>query len=256
MQHHSDIVPAYTDAPRPPRLGRPPFWMVALGLIVLVGSWLPLVLAARARSSVSPLPRVSIIQDMAIQPKYREQQTSEVFADGRADRPDVLGTVARGKLHDDDNYELGYTMGVDDKTGKPAARFLEAFPQQVRVDDALLHRGQERFNIYCSACHGLDGQGHGPVNERAAELMQEDPPKAKWTPAANLTSDQVKARPTGHIYNTINVGIRSMPAYGAQVPPADRWAIVAYVRALQLTRDVPAKMVPDDMKEKLKAARK
>ncbi|HSU69364.1 MAG TPA: cytochrome c [Tepidisphaeraceae bacterium] len=246
-QHHSDTIPPYTDAPRPPRMPRPAFWMISLALIFVVGSWLPLVLAARARSSVSQQPRIALVQDMGVQPKYREQQSSLIFADGRADRPEIIGTVARGKLHADDHFYLGYEMVTDAATTNPAApRFFDTFPKQVKVDEALLHRGQERFNIYCSACHGLDGKGHGPVNERALELMNEDPNKAKWTQVADVTSDPIKARPVGHIYNTINVGIRSMPGYGTQVPAADRWAIVSYVRALQQARNVSKSQVPAD----------
>lgn len=256
QQHHSDVPPAYTSGPKPPKIGRPPFWMIALALIFVVASWLPLVMFAMAKASLSTQPRVQFLQDMGIQPKYREQETSDIFADGRADRPVIEGTVARGQLHADSEYYLGYTMGKDPKTGKPAAQFLDGFPKEVTVDDALLHRGQQRFNIYCSACHGYDGQGHGAVNERATALMAEDPPKARWTPAANLTSDVVRGRPNGHIYNTINVGIRNMPPYGPQVPPADRWAIVAYVRALQLTYDAPSRILPDDVKERAKAAGK
>jgi mono/diheme cytochrome c family protein len=227
--------------------------MIAIGLIFVVGSWLPLVIFARARASISTQPRVQFAQDMGVQPKYREQQTSEIFADGRADRPRILGTVAHGQLHDDDHFYVGYTMGMDPKTDKPAATFFDTFPDKVKVNEAFLKRGQERFNIYCSVCHGLDGQGHGSVNERGLDLQGQG--FAKWTQAADLTADTIKARPAGHIFNTINVGIRSMPSYGAQVPPADRWAIVAYVRALQQARSVPGKAVPDDVKDRiLKAA--
>lgn len=257
QQHHSDILPAYTTAPRPPKLGKPPFWMIAAALIVVVGSWLPLVLFARAKAANSTQPRVQLVQDMGVQPKAREQQASDLFADGRADRPDILGTVARGQLNDDDQYFLGYQMGFDEKTGKPAPKFFDTLPKQVKVDEALLKRGQQRFNIYCSACHGLDGRGHGSVNERAMELNAEETPRAlKWVQAADLTSDPVKARPDGHIYNTINVGIRSMPAYGPVVPPADRWAIVAYVRALQLSTDASSRILPDDIKARARAATK
>jgi mono/diheme cytochrome c family protein len=256
QQHHSDVPPAYTSGPRPPKIGRPPFWMMAIALIGVVGSWLPLVLFARAKAALSTQPRVAMVQDMGVQPKYREQQSSEIFADGRADRPVIEGTVARGELHEDTAYYLGYTMETDAKTGKPAAKFLDSFPEQVTVDDALLKRGQQRFNIYCSVCHGLDGQGNGPVNARALELQNDDPRNAHWTQVANLTSDLVRSRPDGHIYNTINVGIRNMPPYGPQVPTADRWAIVAYVRALQLTYDAPSKILPDDIKDRAKAATK
>jgi len=254
QQHHSDIPPEYTTDPRSPKLGTPPFWMIALALIFVVASWLPLVIFARARAAISNLPRISIFQDMGIQPKFREQQSSEIFADGRADRPEVLGTVARGELHDDDHFYLGYSEATDPKTGKPAANFFDTFPDKLKVTEALMARGQQRFNIYCSVCHGLDGQGHGPVNERALELQSMDPPGAKWTQVADLTSDTVRARPVGHIYNTINVGIRSMPSYGTQIPADDRWAIVAYVRALQQSRNVPSKDVPDEIKARISNA--
>jgi mono/diheme cytochrome c family protein len=254
QQHHSDIPPSFTDAPRPPKLGPIPFWMIALGLISVVGSWLPLVLFARAKAAVTTQPPVHFIQDMGIQPKYREQQSSEIFADGRADRPRILGTVARGQLEEDDHFYRGYAMATDEKTGKPAPKFFDDFPSQVKVDDKLMARGRERFNIYCSVCHGLDGLGNGPVNQRGLELQNDS--HGTWVQAANLTVDPAKSRPAGHIFNTINVGIRNMPGYGAQVGPEDRWAIVAYVRALQLSKDVPSRLVPDDLKTKLKAAAK
>jgi mono/diheme cytochrome c family protein len=223
-------VPAVTYAPREPRLRRPPFWAIALAVIFLVGSWVPLVLFARARVQRSEEPRISLVQDMGSQPKYREQQTSELFADDRADRPHVVGTIAVGGLQEDDHYFRGYSMPAG---GKGPAKFLEGFPQQVKLDEALLKRGQERFNIYCSACHGLDGSGKGPVEIRSEELGS--PLNAK-----SLHEDAVRSRPDGHIFNTITNGIRNMPSYSAQVPVGDRWAIVAYVRALQVSQNAPA----------------
>jgi mono/diheme cytochrome c family protein len=253
MRDTQENIPAYTLDPKPPRLGRVPTWMISGGLILVVGSWVPLVLFARARASTSNLPRVQFMQDMGTQPKYREQQSSEVFADGRADRPVIEGTVARGHLDEDDHYFRGYgqTVGAD---GKPQVKFFEGFPQQVKLDMALLKRGQERFNIYCSVCHGLDGYGHGATNERALEL-QRNARGTAWTQAADLTKDPVKSRPEGHIYNTINVGIRNMPPYGPQIPVHDRWAIVAYLRALQLSTDVPSRDVPPEVIDAAKASR-
>jgi mono/diheme cytochrome c family protein len=223
-------VPAVTYAPREPHLRRPPFWAIALAVIGLVGSWVPLVLFARARVQRSEEPRISIVQDMGSQPKYREQQTSDLFADARADRPHVVGTIAVGGLEEDDHYFRGYSMPAG---GKGPANFLAGFPQQVTLDAKLLQRGQERFNIYCSACHGLDGYGKGPVELRSEEL---------GTPlnAKSLHEDVVRARPDGHIFNTITNGIRTMPSYSAQIPVYDRWAIVAYVRALQVSQNAPA----------------
>jgi mono/diheme cytochrome c family protein len=235
-------IPAVTYAPRPPRLPKPPFWMISIALVSVVASWVPLVIFARARVINSDAPRVSFVQDMGTQPKFREQQTNDLFADGRADRLPIPGTVARGQLEEDDHYYRGYTR-VGGTPAKPEFKFYDVFPEDVKVNEALVQRGRQRFNIYCSACHGYDGHGHGAVNERASELqqLQQDSKDTTWTPAADLTSGLVPSRPVGHIFNTINVGIRTMPGYGAQVPVADRWAIVAYVRALQLSENAPSK---------------
>lgn len=227
-------VPPVTYAPREPRLRRPPFPAIAIAIVAVVGSWVPLVLFARGRVSKSEHPRVQLAQDMGTQPKYREQQTSELFVDGRADRPHVVGTVARGKAFDDDHLYRGYTMTeAGGQGGKPQVKFFDDFPSQVKVDEALMHRGRERYTIYCSACHGHDGYGKGMVSTRADEIGMP-------INAASFHTDVVRGRPNGHIFNTITNGIRNMPAYAAQIPVEDRWAIVAYVRALELSQNAPA----------------
>ncbi len=227
-----------------PRLGRPPFWMVALALIFTVATWLPLAIIARARVSTMTEPRIQIMQDMGIQPKFREQMTNSLFADDRAMRPKVPGTVARGSLEEDNNYYRGFVRRNDGK-GKWTVVFADSLPAKMsdspRKMRALLLRGQERFNIYCYVCHGYDGSGHGPVNQRALELKSIDtdashPIGVNWTPAAQLTADTIRVQPDGKIFNTITNGIRSMPSYGSQISVEDRWAIVAYVRALQLSQ--------------------
>jgi mono/diheme cytochrome c family protein len=224
-------VPPVTYAPREPALRRPPFWFIAGGLILVVLSWVPLVLFARSRVSTSDEPRIQLAQDMGTQPKFREQQTNPLFLDGRADRPTVVGTVAYGKLQDDDHFYHGFTAnpGPD---GKPQVKFFDDFPQQIQVDQRLLARGQERFNIYCYVCHGYDGTGRGPVAVRSDEIQMS-------INAASFHTDVVRGRPNGHIFNTITNGIRNMPGYAAQIPVEDRWAIVAYVRALQLSQNAP-----------------
>jgi mono/diheme cytochrome c family protein len=227
------------------RLKRPPFWMIAIFLIAVVVSWLPLVVAARRRVQTSPDPRIQIMQDMGSQPRYRAQQPSLVFADGRADRPPIPGTVARGQLAADDHYYRGFSTTTTG--GKTQVNFFNGFPKEVTVNDHLLARGQERFTIYCSPCHGVDGSGHGMVNERATELQE-----PKWVPAASLHRDVVKGRPDGHIFNTITNGIRNMPGYGSQVSVPDRWAIVAYIRALQLSQDAPSSALPPEKLQTLK----
>ena len=227
-------VPEVTYAPRVPRLRRPPFMFIALGVMLVVASWVPLVLFAKARVERSEEPRISLVQDMGTQPKFREQTTNDLFADNRADRPRVEGTIARGDLQEDDHYYRGYssTTAAD---GKKQVKFFDTFPENVKVTEALLKRGQARFNIYCTACHGYDGYGKGPVEVRSEHLGS--PLNAK-----SLHDDSVRARPVGHIFNTITNGIRNMPSYSAQVPVEDRWAIVAYVRALELSQNAPASM--------------
>lgn len=245
MAHETDPnIPGQspaTSSPRPPRLGRPPFLMIAVGLVSVVASWVPLVMFARARTVAGAEPRVQFLQDMGTQPRFSVQQSNDLFADGRADRLPVPGTIARGQLEEDDHYFRGYVMDGG------APKFFTDFPDQIqsKLDVSFIRRGQARFEIYCSPCHGLDGHGHGAVNERAVELSRDPNNHTAWTPAADLTSNNVQNRTVGHIYNTINVGIRSMPSYGAQIPVEDRWAIVSYVRALQENATVaPAPAAP------------
>jgi mono/diheme cytochrome c family protein len=112
----------------------------------------------------------------------------------------------------------------------------------VSVTSELMRRGRERYDVFCSPCHGLAGYGDGPVSKRAESLQE-----GTWTPPASFHTDLVRGRPAGHLYNSIANGIRNMPAYGAQIPVDDRWAIVAYIRALQRSQysnveDVPAEL--------------
>jgi mono/diheme cytochrome c family protein len=235
-----------------PRLPRPPFWMISFALISIVATWLPLALIARARESTTTSPRIHIIQDMGIQPKFREQMTNPLFADDRAMRPRIPGTVAQNDLDVDANFDHGFTRGAD---GKPVFASIPAqFTQSPEALQALMHRGQQRFNIYCYVCHGYDGSGRGPVNQRALELKADDPDNnfgISWTQAQNLTVDTIRAEPDGKIFNTITNGIRSMPSYASQIPPEDRWAIVAYVRALQLSQNAPMSILTPEQQSAL-----
>jgi mono/diheme cytochrome c family protein len=227
----------------PRELPRPPFFMIAIFLILVVATWIPLVVIARSRVTRSDSPRIHLMQDMASQPKYRAQDPTDVFADGRAMRLPIPGTVARGKLEEDDQFYRGFSRTLDTASGRYQVKFFDSLPQQVELSPALLKRGQERFNIYCAVCHGEDGYGNGPINNRAVQKQE-----PKWVPAANLHSDIVRGRQNGHLFNTITNGIRNMPGYAAQIPTQDRWAIVAYLRALQLSQHAPATAV---LKEKL-----
>jgi mono/diheme cytochrome c family protein len=229
------------------RQSPPPRWLVAAVVIGIPASWLPIMFFARARVSSTTEPRVLFVQDMGKQPKYREQMSNDLFADGRADRPKIFGTVARGQLEADGHYYRGFEQKWDPKTNKYEVTFYNEFPKQVRITAELLQRGQDRFNIYCAVCHGQDGYGDGPVNARAVELQE-----PKWVPAASLHSDAVRNRPLGHVFNTITNGIRNMPPYGPQIPVEDRWAIVAYVKALQLSQNAPARVVAPERLETIR----
>ncbi len=228
-------------------LPRPPFFMIGAFLILTVATWIPLVVIARARVGHSTDSRLHLTQDMDAQPKLKTQQAAEIFADGRELRLPIEGTIARGHLDEDDHYFRGYRSVINPGTGKTEVTFFDGLPPQVQLTPALLKRGQERFEIYCGVCHGNDGYGNGPVNARAIQRQE-----AKWVPPANLHTDLVRGRPDGHIFNTITNGIRNMAAYGPQIPVEDRWAIVAYVRALELSQQTPARLLPAERVNELK----
>jgi len=201
-------------------------------LILATLSLVPMAVLLKARQSVKTQPRIQVVYDMDHQSKYKTQATNELFADGRAMRLPPNGSVARGQLNTDDLLNYGLVAGSD-------TTFADTFP--VAVDSTLLARGQGRFDIYCAVCHGASGLGNGPVSRRAEELKE-----VSWTPPTDLTSQVVVDRPAGHLYNTITNGIRNMPAYGPQITVKDRWAIVAYLRALQRARAATLDDVPEN----------
>ncbi|MFN7999098.1 MAG: cytochrome c [Bryobacteraceae bacterium] len=159
-------------------------------------------------------------QDMQDQPKYIPLRPSSFFADSRSARPLVEGTVARGHLDADTAF---FTGKLNDKP-------VEAFPFPITRE--VLQRGQQRFNVYCSPCHSRVGDGNGMIVQRGY----------KRPPSYHI--DRLRQVPVGYIFDVITNGFGAMPDYAAQVPPADRWAIVAYVRALQYSQDAPVKDVP------------
>ena len=212
-----------------------PRWFAYAAAIVIAVALVPFALIARARATTSTSPRVQIIRDMARQPKFKMQATDPLFADGRAMRPAVAGTVARGALRDDAAFW----------EGRDTSGWVTTFP--VPVTTELMRRGQERYDIYCAPCHGLSGYGDGPVAKRADALQE-----GTWTPPSSYHTDLVRSRPVGHLFNTITNGIRNMPSYGAQIPAADRWAIVAYVRALQRSQDATLADVPPALQRQIR----
>lgn len=162
-------------------------------------------------------------QDMALQPKQRPLSPSDFFGDQRSERPLVKGTVYRGQLEDD---------------ALEAAKDSDVFP--LPVTQELLERGRERYNIFCSPCHGLTGDGDGMVAVRGF----------RHPPSYHM--DRLRQAPVGYFYDAISHGFGVMPEYSTQVPPRDRWAIIAYLRALQLSRNAPASALPAELRERLK----
>ena len=201
-------------------------------IVVIFLAMIPPAVIAWARAVNSSQPRIHLIQDMDNQPKFRAQHANALFADGRAMRPPITGTVARGGLNEDDHYYRGISNG----------QWAATFPPQVAVTMDLLQRGRERFNIYCQPCHGLAGYGDGMVNRRAMLLMNLGVNGTTWVQPKSVHEQQIREQPVGQYFNTITNGVRNMPAYGPQIPVADRWAIVAYVRALQRSQNAR----PDD----------
>jgi mono/diheme cytochrome c family protein len=196
------------------------------GCIALI----PPLVFARMRATPSPNRPIHIFWDMDFQPKFKAQAPNPLFADGRAMRPPVQGSVARGESYVDTHMFEGVVDG----------QWATALPTSVKLDQATLERGQQRFNIYCSACHGYAGYGDGAVNQRAMELVSNvnGPVNGtQWVAAKSLHDETTRHQPMGQLFNTITHGIRNMAGYGAQISVDDRWAIAAYVKALQFSQD-------------------
>jgi len=203
-------------------------------VILIVLAMIPPALIARQRAVKFASPPIHYIQDMDNQHKFRAQSENPLFLDRRAARLPVPGTVAVGKLRDDDHLERGV---VNDA-------WATAFPQEITVDLALLTRGQERFEIYCTPCHGAAGYGDGMVNQRAMELLNRGINGTQWVQPKSLHEVALREQPIGQIFNSITNGVRTMPAYGSQITVEDRWAIVAYIRALQKSQHADASDLP------------
>lgn len=204
-------------------------WAIPIAILLATVGAVPLGMIAKARVSLSKKPRLHGWKDMDIQPMHNKQGESELFPDGRLMRPPVPGTVARGEDFLDTHYWQGRTPGADGQLG-----WASTYPAQVEVDMDLLRRGQERYEIYCSMCHGYAGQGDGMVHQRVTQRkLAGVEGYSDWAAPASYHTDAVKAQTVGELFNTISNGKNNMAGYRAQIPAADRWAIVAYVRALQ-----------------------
>lgn len=251
--------------PKPPKLPSIPRWVLYVLVIGVVASWIPLALIALSRSMPSSKPRVHVFMDMDNQPKYKAQATHPLYVDGRAMREPVEGTVARGEARTDDHYWRGYRtdenlepvqVTVTDAQGNQIEQpdWFDSLPEEIELDEELLRRGQERFNIYCAVCHGEAGYGDGPVQRRVNELNEQygaGTVTPSWVQPRDLHSDRVRDMADGAIYNTITNGVGTMYGYASQIPVEDRWAIVAYIRALQLSQNAPADRLPPGLRQSL-----
>ena len=167
---------------------------------------------------------------MDTDPKYEAMEPSSFFSDGQSARLPVPGTVARGELKLDTAYYQG----------RSGDSFVDSFPAP--VTKAVLERGQQRFNIFCSPCHGRLGDGNGVIVQRGMRGP------------VNFHEDRFKRTPAGYFFQVITNGRGGMYPYGYRIPPDDRWAIVAYIRALQLSQDATLNDVPPEARSELDAS--
>ncbi|MFK8113842.1 MAG: quinol:electron acceptor oxidoreductase subunit ActD [Rubripirellula sp.] len=257
-----------------------PRWFFTIWGLVAALSIIPLLIVLKMRVTNSTSPRFHIFYDMDFSPAKDAQQGSSLFADGRAMRADVPGTVARGETGGDMDFLTGINMEElaqvdgpradrlvaavmnpqeqkDDeqapKAAAPAPSVMDTTPwlkeNPLEVNLELVERGEKYFGIYCSVCHGMNGGGNGLVNRRAQKILA-----ATWIPPSSLHSDTLTADkyPDGKLFSTISNGIRKMPGYAGQIKTRDRWAIVAYVRALQKSQNASLDLVPADKRDELK----
>ncbi len=164
---------------------------------------------------------------MHVQPKYKPLAPTSFFDDGRSERPVVPGTVARGHLQIDEQLY----------TGKANGALAETFPFPITRED--LARGRERFNIFCSPCHGRLGDGQGMIVQRG------------FPPPPSYHQDRLRQAPVGHFFDVITNGYGRMYSYASRVSPQDRWRIIAYIRALQLSQHATINDVPEEERGRL-----
>jgi mono/diheme cytochrome c family protein len=170
-------------------------------------------------------------QKMGQQPRYDSLEPSGFFADGMSARPRIAGTVARGELSSDPYFETGMIGG------QPG----DGFPMAVTAE--VMDRGESRFNIYCAQCHGRLGDGNGMIPSRGYRR----PP--------SFHTETLRTAKAGHFFDVMTNGFGAMPPYKTMIPPSDRWAIAAYIRALQLSQGATMADVPAEAQAPLGGAR-
>ncbi len=204
----------------------PRFLFLALVLAVAFGG---------CRGMTSEAPPIHPNLNMDYVQRFEAQEPNQLFVDGAAMRQPVPGTVARGRLRTTGNapFYYGRTAGGD---------YVESIP--VEVTPELVARGQNRFNIYCTPCHGQAGDGRGIVAVGNGGL-------GYGFQVPSYHTDALRARPDGYIYDVIQNGINTMPSYGHEIPASDRWAVVSYIRALQRSQGATAADVPERERQRL-----
>ena len=246
--------------------------IIGVVVVLLLVGLVPFGLIALSRARPSPERPIHLILDMVKQPRFDTQRENPMFADDRAMRPLIPGVEARQdmvvpnepidesplfRMIDDrrEPYrcpdEATYKRLFEGTESLPGGKtgFLSEIPVPMSMD--LMRRGRERFNVYCAPCHGLDGYGNGMVARRAAEMQASGAATASaWVAPTNYHTDEIRGRSVGQLYNTIVNGVRTMPAYDKQIPVLDRWAIVAYVKALQRSQHAKPEDVPKTERDK------
>jgi mono/diheme cytochrome c family protein len=203
-------------------------------LVALAALALPILLAG-CRGMVSERPPIHLQQNMDQQTRVDPQEPADLWADGRSVRPLVAGTVLSADPRGDADpcvlpeANPHYCQGKTDAGG-----WATALPSEITLDAALLDRGQERYDIFCAPCHDRVGAADGMVARRGMKPI-------------TFHQDIVRSREVGKMYDTIATGGAIMPPYASQIPVDDRWAIAAYVRALQISQHASLEVVPDDI---------
>jgi len=191
--------------------------------------------AVNRSHSAGPLVTVSLCllltsgcrQDMHVQPRYNPLEPSTFFDDGRSARPAVPGTVARGQLRTDEAFYTGKLNGVE----------VSTFPFPITRE--VLERGRERYNIYCTPCHDRVGDGHGMIVQRG------------FPPPPSYHIDRLRQAPVGHFVDVMTNGYGTMYSYASRLEPRDRWAIAAYIRALQLSQQAKLSELSEEDRRRL-----
>ncbi len=248
--------------------------VLIIGSLILA-ALIPLAVIALRRNEHSPTPRFHIMLGMDKMAYRKPQRPSKFFADGRAMRPHIPGTMARQDFIYNNEAQMRVTPNnwkldhvvlstrlkyervlLGQVLSGGQGRFINHMP--IPVTKALVHRGQQQFDIFCMPCHGANGRGNGLVNQWVHKLRQAGSPDAgTWVRPTDLTSPAVTFLPDGGIYSIIANGIAGMPAYKDQIPVVDRWAIVAYVRALGLSsKTISAARLPAKVRASLTVGNK